>query len=57
MYPALSSGVVGTITDGSGSRGRAKSSPVKNWLDTFPGRRYSPAVSRPRTVRTPPLCS
>ena len=39
IYPSLSSRVVGMMTEGPSSRGRAKSSPVKNWLDTSPGRR------------------
>ena len=39
------------------SSGSAKSSPVKNWLETLPASRYSPGVSAPRTVSAPAVCS
>ena len=45
------------MADGPFSRGRANSSPVKNWEDTSPGRRYSPGVSIPATVSWPSFCS
>ena len=39
------------------SSGRANSSPLMNWLDTLPARRYSPGVSAPSTVSPAALCS
>ena len=44
-------GVVLSSTEGSSSRDKPYSRPVKNWLDTSPGRRYKPGVSVPRRIR------